>query len=378
MDIYAKPGTVVIYTGAGGMENDKKTANDYLTVGNPYTVESTEVSSWSSTVILKEVTAKYPSGSRVSFNTVMFKHKDEHLSTIKVRSKDGFSFTLDVSQIIHIPALDAPKVIARFGSLLNLVQQVLEPTVGNYFRNSAQESDIISFLSDRKTRQDEARTAISNVLVEYNVQAVDTLIGDIVPPEELMKTLTDRKIAQEQETTYITECKAQDQRKMLESAKALADMQGQMVNAQQSVEIAQREAEASVKKAEGNANAVKLKAGADAEAKKIMAEAEAKQIELTGNAEAGKIEAIGKATAESYEKQVKAMGEDNFAKFKIIEEVGKNGIKLIPEILITGGNGGDGNSSMNGLATLEMLKYVEGKRATPANKQSSTDSNKKA
>jgi hypothetical protein len=36
--------------------------------------------------------------------------------------------------------------------------------------------------------------------------AVDTLIGDITP-ESLMKTLTDRKIAQEQETTYETQRK---------------------------------------------------------------------------------------------------------------------------------------------------------------------------
>jgi uncharacterized membrane protein YqiK len=42
-------------------------------------------------------------------------HKlDEKLSTITVRSSDGFTFNLDVSQIIHIPRNDAPKVIARF------------------------------------------------------------------------------------------------------------------------------------------------------------------------------------------------------------------------------------------------------------------------
>jgi uncharacterized membrane protein YqiK len=38
-----------------------------------------------------------------------------------------------VSQIIHIPRNDAPKVIARFGTMANLVTQVLEPTIGNYF-----------------------------------------------------------------------------------------------------------------------------------------------------------------------------------------------------------------------------------------------------
>jgi uncharacterized membrane protein YqiK len=127
---------------------------------------------------------------------------DKGLSTITVRSKDGFQFNLDVSQIIHIPANEAPKVIARFGSMLNLVSQVLEPTIGNYFRNSAQSSDIISFLTDRKKRQDDAKTQISAVLEEYNVHAVDTLIGDINPPESLMKTLTDRKIAAEEKETY--------------------------------------------------------------------------------------------------------------------------------------------------------------------------------
>jgi uncharacterized membrane protein YqiK len=38
---------------------------------------------------------------------------DEKLSSITVRSKDGFAFNLDVAQIIHVGALDAPKVISR-------------------------------------------------------------------------------------------------------------------------------------------------------------------------------------------------------------------------------------------------------------------------
>jgi hypothetical protein len=42
-----------------------------------------------------------------------------------VRSADGFKFNLDVSQIIHIPRNDAPKVIARFGGMSALVTQVL-------------------------------------------------------------------------------------------------------------------------------------------------------------------------------------------------------------------------------------------------------------
>ena len=83
-------------------------------------------------------------------------HYDSKLSPIPVRSKDGFAFTLDVSQIIHIGTKNAPRVISRVGSMQNLVDHVLQPTVGNYFRNSAQEVTVLEFLSARSERQREA------------------------------------------------------------------------------------------------------------------------------------------------------------------------------------------------------------------------------
>lgn len=285
---------------------------------------------------------------------------DKNLSTITVRSKDGFTFNLDVSQIIHIPASEAPKVIARFGSVQNLVSQVLEPTIGNYFRNSAQDSDVIAFLETRKERQDAAKEKIVEVLGDYNVKAVDTLIGDIAPPADLMKTLTDRKIAQEQEKTYETQMNAQKIKQKLESETALANMQGEIVSAQQSVMINQRKAEAKVKETEGEAKAIELKAEANAKATKLNAEAKAYETEQTGRAEAVKIESIGNATAEAYNKQVAAMGADNFAKFKITEEIGKGNIKIIPEILITG-DGGSANP-ISGLVGVELLDYVQNKK----------------
>jgi uncharacterized membrane protein YqiK len=303
---------------------------------------------------------------------------DKNLSTITVRSKDGFPFNLDVAQIIHIPATEAPKVIARFGSMNNLVSQVLEPTIGNYFRNSAQDSDVISFLSTRKERQTAAKDHIKDVLEEYNVNAVDTLIGDIVPPEALMKTLTDRKIAQEEEKTYETQRMAQEKRQGMEKETAIADMQKEIVKAQQSVEIAQRTADATVKKAEGDATslklnvnaeaeatkmranaeseAIKMKAAAQAESTKLNAAADAEKISKTGLAEAEKIMAIGKSTAEAYELQVKAMGGDNFTRFKITEEIGKGQIKVIPDVIIGGTNGADGPiSGLLGLKLMEMM-----------------------
>ncbi len=307
---------------------------------------------------------------------------DKNLSTITVRSKDGFPFNLDVAQIIHVPTTEAPKVIARFGNMVNLVSQVLEPTIGNYFRNSAQDSDVIAFLSSRKERQESAKEHIKKVLDEYNVNAVDTLIGDIAPPDSLMKTLTDRKIAEEQKVTYDTQKQAQETRQGMEKETAIADMQKEIVKAQQSVEIAERTANATVKKAEGDATSVKLAVSAEAEATKMRAfaqaeatraraqaeseaiklnaAAQAEQISLTGTAEAGKILAVGKSTAEAYELAVNALGGENFTRYKITEELSKGHIKLIPDILIGGSNGG--GNAIDGLLGLKLMEMIDPKK----------------
>ena len=282
---------------------------------------------------------------------------DKNLNTITVRSKDGFPFNLDVSQIIHIPMTEAPKVIARFGNMNNLVSQVLEPTIGNYFRNSAQDQDVIAFLTTRKERQDSAKMHISKVLEEYNVHAVDTLIGDIVPPQELMKTLTDRKIAQEQEVTFETQKKAAMSRQSFEKEKAVADMQAEVVRADQGVQIAERVADASVKKATGDARSVKINAEAQAEATKLKAEADATRTSLIGNAEAEAILSKGKSTAEAYKLAVEAMGKENFTTFKVTEEIGKNGVKIMPDLLINGG-GQSGNGAIDGLLGVQILNMM--------------------
>lgn len=304
---------------------------------------------------------------------------DKNLSTITVRSKDGFPFNLDVSQIIHIPTTEAPKVIARFGNMNNLVSQVLEPTIGNYFRNSAQDSDVIAFLGTRKERQQSAKDHIGKVLEQYNVYGVDTLIGDIVPPESLMKTLTDRKLAEEQKITYDTEKKAQETRQTLEKETAIADMQKEIVKADQGVLIAERIADASVKKATGDANSVRLQATAEADRLKLLAsgeaektrllakadsekiellaKAEAEKISVTGNAEAEKILAIGKSNAESYKLSVEAMGGDNFTQLKVIESIASEKVKIMPDVLI-GGNGDSANGGISGLLGLQLLEKL--------------------
>jgi uncharacterized membrane protein YqiK len=271
-------------------------------------------------------------------------HKlDERLSTITVRSSDGFNFNLDVSQIIHVPRNDAPKVIARFGTMANLVTQVLEPTIGNYFRNAAQTSDVIEFLKGRTQRQKEAKDAIQAALVEYNVNAIDTLIGDIMPPEALMKTLTDRKIAEQEQVTYKTQQLAEVTRKDLQQAKAMADTQARVVDAERSVSISEFAAQAMVKKATG-----------EAQSKTINAEADATVLTTVGNAEAEKTKAVGTAEADVIKLKINSMESRNYAAVQIATALATNHIKLVPDI-IAGGGGEQG-----GLINLLLAKMLQG------------------
>ena len=247
-------------------------------------------------------------------------HYDEKLSSITVRSKDGFAFNLDVAQIIHVGALDAPKVISRVGSMQNLVDHVLQPIVGNYFRNSAQDYTVLDFLSARSQRQEEAARHIREAIGAYDVQAIDTLIGDINPPAQLMQTQTDRKIAEEQRKTYEIQEAAQKQRQQLVRQTSLADIQHQVVGAEQGVLIAELQANAQVKQATGEAEGTRLRAHGEAEA----------------------IRATGAAKAEAYRAGVESLGSQAYTTMQLMQIVGERHVRIVPDVAVTGTNANPG------------------------------------
>jgi uncharacterized membrane protein YqiK len=265
---------------------------------------------------------------------------DKGLSTIKLRSKDGFTFSLDVSQIIHVSANDAPKVIARFGTIKNLVSQCLEPTISNYFRNSGQNASVLDFLTNRKEQQDKAKSYIGEVLDEYNIAGVDTLIGDINVPEELMRPISERKIAEELEATYITQSNAELKRQELEETKSNANLRPLLVQAQVNIDIAKREAESTIARAEGEATAAVKKADGESKAKVVLANAIATEIKAVGLAEAEAIKAIGEANAKSYKAGVDAMGEESYKQLQVWKAISEGKVVITPEVSVSGANGG--------------------------------------
>jgi len=190
---------------------------------------------------------------------------------------------------------------------------------------------VLDFLSARSERQQEATQHIRTAIGAYDVQAIDTLIGDINPPDALMCTLTDRKIAEEQKKTFEVQEAAQVQRQQLVRETATAEIQQQMVKAEQGVRISELEAGAQVKRSAGEAESFRLRATGEAEA-----------IRLKGAGEAEAIRATGTAKADAYRAGVESLGPQSYATLQLIQIVGERNVRIVPDVSVTDGQGGDG------------------------------------
>jgi regulator of protease activity HflC (stomatin/prohibitin superfamily) len=167
------------------------------------------------------------------------------------------------------------------------------------------------------------------------VQAVDTLIGDITPPEKLMDTLTDRKVAEQRKITFETQEAAEKQRQEFERARSEADTRGQVVQASRAAEVAKLNADAAINTATGQAGA-----------KTINAEADAKVIFVTGEASARKTQLVGDAEAGVLKKKVDAVGAPYYALMNVVDQLSLAKTALVPQIQVQGGGDRDGRPTL--------------------------------
>ena len=139
-----------------------------------------------------------------------------------------------------------------------------------------------------------------------------------------MATQTDRKIAEEQRQTYEMQKLAQTQRQELVRATALADIQQNMVQAEQGVEIAELNAKSEIKRATGEAQATRLKAAGEADA----------------------IRSTGRAKAEAYQAGVQALGAQEYSALQMMQIIGDRNVRVVPDVSVSGQNG---NGMVDGL-----------------------------
>ena len=91
-------------------------------------------------------------------------------------------------------------MISMVGSMKNLVDEVLQAAVGNLFRDKLGGMPAIKFIETRQLVQEEAMQHIAQQLDMYEVETKGVYIQDVVFPPELVKVLTEREIANQEET----------------------------------------------------------------------------------------------------------------------------------------------------------------------------------
>ena len=259
---------------------------------------------------------------------------DAQLKQIRAKSGEGFVFDIDLQVQIHVPDTKAPRVITMVGTMRNLVNEVLQAAVGNHFRDKLQSMPAIKFIEMRQQVQVDAFNHIKTELEQYQVETRGVYIQDVILPQDLVKVLTEREIANQEIQTFRRQKEAQDQRIDMERATGIADMQAQLAKSTVGVEIEKN-----------NANA-----------RKAQADGESAYIRETGAAKGAEVEAIGLARAKGYESQVKALGPGSTTIVNALNALAESRVRFVPDVLVSGGSSVTAIDALAGVLT----KYVNG------------------
>lgn len=249
-----------------------------------------------------------------------------------VISKDGFTMQLEVRVVFRVKPEDAPFMVAKIGSTEKLIQNVMHPLIDSIFRNQASESSAMAYLQNRHEEQERAEARVRMHLLKYHVDVVNVLICHIHLPEELMKTQTEKILAEQKQSMFDAQREAETKRIELEKTRAHADNQKSLMEATVGVEISAKRSEQRQREADG----------------------EAYYISSTGKAEAEKMRLIGEAQGVAYKEQVNALGSNGVAIVETLKVIGEKGVRITPDILATGGNGEGGG--IGNLLLLNLFK----------------------
>ena len=279
---------------------------------------------------------------------------------LNIVSKDGFEISVEVKVILRVLPEQAPHMVARIGTIENLIEDVIHPLIDSSFRNQASSSEAMQFMQDRYEEQRKAEEHAAEELKKYHVECVSVLICQIKLPDRLMQTLTDKVVASQQKAMYDSQQEAEGRRAEMEKTKAQADLQPSLVRAEIDVQIATQQKQQSIILAEGKSQSTSLEQ-----------QGIANGIASVGDAEAKKINAIGQATAEAYSKQADALGQYPLSIIEIMKQVAHGNIKITPDILVQSGEGNaNGSASNNVLAAFIASLMGSGTKLVPGENSS--------
>ncbi|MBA3701198.1 MAG: hypothetical protein H0W78_20305, partial [Planctomycetes bacterium] len=268
---------------------------------------------------------------RVQVTKRVYTYQDDKWS-IKVRSKDGFTFPVDVRVGVEVSAIDAPRLVAILGdpdkvekneqedeTFSRIESMVVLPLIRTSFRDVAETLTALQFIDSRSKVESDATELMRKELEKYFLHTDGVFVANIEldhteAGKALITTQTDRVVAVNQQQMYTEQKKAQIERASLVKAQEEAEQQRNVVAAAFKVQVMEQQAKAREAEAQG-------------EASYIAITAEAKQ--------------------KAYTSMALAIGAEGVTTLELFKLVSDGKIQITPHVMVTGGDAG---GTLNALA----------------------------
>jgi uncharacterized membrane protein YqiK len=249
---------------------------------------------------------------------------DQPQTPIEARSSDGYTFPVEVRLTYLIDKKNAPKVVANIGDDELVLSKKVTPRVRAVFKNNASKVKALDYVRDRQTQEVQSMQMLKEDLAQHGITVLDISIDNVGDEEslgELLKTLTDREIALQEQETFKEQQRAAEQRMFLESTMQKAIEEKRLAIAEYDVKIA---------------------------------EEEKKMITIQAEAEAERIKLVAEAQAEAYKMIAEVIGEQNAALIELMKIIAESGIRITPDVMV-------GGSSASGMTDALMGTILKGK-----------------
>ncbi|MFT3870745.1 MAG: SPFH domain-containing protein [Nibricoccus sp.] len=241
--------------------------------------------------------------------------------SISVRSKDGFTFPVDVRLSLSVAAANAPYLVALLGDPDRVMKdeqedeelEILEarlvlPTARAALRNVAETLGALEYVASRSRVEAMTSKLVESEFSPYKLTFLGAFIGAIgldatEAGQKLLLTQTDKEVASNQRATYQQQQQAEVARQQFIRSREEADQQKQLVEAEFAVKTAGERAKAQIETAKGEAERIRI----TAEARK-----------------------------QSYDLLAAAIGKEGVTLLESLRLVQEGNIRITPEILVQG------------------------------------------
>ncbi|MCH8005617.1 MAG: hypothetical protein IH888_05225 [Planctomycetes bacterium] len=241
--------------------------------------------------------------------------RDGEQREITVRTSDGFDFPVDVRVEFEVTPQNAPLVVASFGDDGNDMLERLNSAVRAIFRNNAETVKALDYVNQRSLQETQSLMMLATEMTKVGVSVTAVRIAGVAEDgslDTLLKTQTDRQIADEEVKTFKQQQLAAEQRKELTRTEQEAEEERRLATATYEVQIAEQQKERRIIEAGAEAAAIRIRAEAQAEAYRVVAE---------------------------------QIGPGNAALLELLKIVGEAGINITPRVMVSGKSNSSGQSS---------------------------------